>query len=162
MCNNESFMNTNGNNWQQESPPAWTQEAYRPPCSKYSLCCPNWVPPPRPGYPPQPGYPPGQGTPLPRPGYPPPAGPGREPPPRLDLAGYPPRLPHGILGNVAKHYGIWVPPPVDRQMDGRTDACQNITFPRTPYAGGKYCTNELEMHLNLMLHYDGNFLKMRI
>ena len=25
--------------------------------------------------------------------------------------GYPPRcLPHGILGNVAKHYGIWVPP----------------------------------------------------
>ena len=21
------------------------QEAYRPPCSKYSLCCPNWVPP---------------------------------------------------------------------------------------------------------------------
>ena len=27
------------------------------------------------------------------------------------LAGYPPRcLPHSILGNVAKHYGIWVPP----------------------------------------------------
>ena len=23
-------------------------------------------------------------------------------------------------------------------MDGRTDACQNITFPRTTYAGGKY------------------------
>ena len=23
----------------QESPPAWTQEAYRPPCSKCSLCC---------------------------------------------------------------------------------------------------------------------------
>ena len=23
----------------------------------------------------------------------------------------------------------------------------------------KYCTNESEMHLNLMLHYDGNFLK---
>ena len=33
-------------------------------------------------------------------------------PPHPDLAGYPPRcLPHGILGNVAKHYGIWVPPP---------------------------------------------------
>ena len=30
----------------QESPPAWTQEAYRPPCSEYSFCCPNWVPPP--------------------------------------------------------------------------------------------------------------------
>ena len=45
--------------------------------------------------------------------------------------GYPPQcLPHGILGNVAKHYGIWVPPsPVDRQMDGWTDTCQNITFP---------------------------------
>ena len=43
----------------------------------------------------------------------------------------PPRcLPHGILGNVAKHYGIWEPPPpVDRQMDGWTDTCQNITFP---------------------------------
>ena len=75
------------------------------------------------GYPPA-GYPPSR---VP----PPPAGPGRvPPPPQLDLAGYPPRcLPHGILGNVAKHYGIWVPPPVDRQMDGRTDACQNITFP---------------------------------
>ena len=23
---------------EQESPPAWTQEAYRPPCSKYTLC----------------------------------------------------------------------------------------------------------------------------
>ena len=79
----------------QESPPAWTQEAYRPPCSKYSLCCPNWVPPParvppRAGYPlarvpplagylPWPGYPPGQGTPPT--GCPPLAGPGRVPPP---------------------------------------------------------------------------------
>ena len=57
------------------------------------------------GYPPQPGYPPSQGTP-PGAGYPP----GRVPP----LAGpgrVPPRLPHGILGNVAKHYGIRVPPP---------------------------------------------------
>ena len=57
---------------------------------------PTWAPPSR--------VPPQQGTPL--------AGPGRVPP-RLDLAGYPPRcLPHGILGNVAKHYGIWVPPQV--------------------------------------------------
>ena len=79
----------------QESPPAWTQEAYRPPCSKYSICCPNWVPPlagyPPPGYPLSwpgwggtwPGYPPA-GYPLP--GYlparvPPLAGPGRVPPP---------------------------------------------------------------------------------
>ena len=69
-------------------------------------------------------------------GYPPGEGGVRVPP-----GGYltSPPLPHGILGNVAKHYGIWVPPPLwtDRWMDGRTDACQNITFPRTPYAGGK-------------------------
>ena len=79
-------------------------------------------------------------------GYPPsrvlpPAGPGRvppgwtwqgtppagHPPPQLDLAGYPPGwtwqgtpprcMPHGILGNVAKYYGIWVPPLWDRQKD---------------------------------------------
>ena len=49
-------------NWQvtQESPPAWTQEAYRPPCSEYSFCCPTRVPPPG-GYrtwvPPPGGYP---------------------------------------------------------------------------------------------------------
>ena len=131
--------------------------AYRLPCSKYSLCCPNWVPP-QPGYPPVghplarvpparvppwPGYPPGwtwQGTPPARdpPGWTwqgtPPAGPGRVPPwpgyppgldlavypPWLDLAGYPPWLPHGILGNVAKHCGIWVPPLwTDRLMDRR-------------------------------------------
>ena len=30
----------------QESPPAWTQEAYHPPCSEYSFCCPTRVPPP--------------------------------------------------------------------------------------------------------------------
>ena len=74
------------------------------PCSEYSFCCPNWVPPPRPdlagGVPylgtPLAGYPPcwtWQGTP------PTPAGPGRVPPPAswtwqgtpplLDLAGYP-------------------------------------------------------------------------
>ena len=28
--------------WWQESPSAWTQEAYRPPRSKYSLCCSVW------------------------------------------------------------------------------------------------------------------------
>ena len=54
-------------------------------------------------------------------GYPPP--PDRVPPrggtwPGTPPGGVPrpPLLPHGILGNVAKHYGIWVPPPgVDRQ-----------------------------------------------
>ena len=62
------------------------------------------------------GYPPG--------GYPvryPPGGPGTPPggvPGQVPPRGGPgtPPLPHGILGNVAKHYGIWVPPPgVDRE-----------------------------------------------
>ena len=96
----------------QESPPAWTQQAYRPPCFEYSFCCPIRVPP-------QVGYPTGRLPPLTR--VPvhlsvphlaghgriyPPAGPGRVPrwqgtplgwtwqgnphPPCLDLAGYPP------------------------------------------------------------------------
>ena len=61
-----------------ESPPAWTQEAYRPPCSEYSFCCPTRVPPPG-GYltrvPPLGGYltrvPPRGGTRTPpRGGYP--------------------------------------------------------------------------------------------
>ena len=63
-----------------------------------------------------PGYP-ARGTPLSWPGgYPARGYPTWVPPiltwvPPLDLAGYPPRcLPHGILGNVAKHYGIRVPP----------------------------------------------------
>ena len=30
---------------QQESPPAWTQESYRPHRIKYSICCPIWVVP---------------------------------------------------------------------------------------------------------------------
>ena len=83
-------MNTRKIKFQQESPPAWTQEAYRPPCSKYSLCCPNWVPP-RPGVPPPVRVPPGQGTPparvppgqgTPQPWYPPSQGtpPARVPP----------------------------------------------------------------------------------
>ena len=116
------------------------QEAYCPPCSEYSLCCPTWVPPlggtqsgtPR-GVPSQ--VPP-RGVPQVAPGgYPDPPGgtwsgtpPGGVP--RPPLGGYPvrggtwsgtPLLPHGILGNVAKHYGIWVPPLwTDRLMDGQT------------------------------------------
>ena len=98
--------------------------------------------PPRPGYPPSqgtppPGYPPGwtwQGTPqLDLAGYPPCQGtppPGY--PPRLDLAGYPPWLPHGILGNVAKHYGIWVPPP----RCELTNKVKLLPSRRTTYAGG--------------------------
>ena len=61
--------------------------------------------PPRGG--PDPGTPLRGGT---WPGYPPRGG-----------VWVPPPLPHGILGNVAKHYGIWVPPLwTDRLMDGQT------------------------------------------
>ena len=129
----------------QESPPAWTQEAYCPPCSKYSLCCPNWVPPPSwPGrggtllggyltwvaparVPPILTWPGGTWLGTPQPGYPPPGYPtpptrvppdqrtshqGTPSPTRVPPARVPPQwLPHGILGNVAKHYGIWVAPP---------------------------------------------------
>ena len=151
----QPFLAVNGVALQKENEqesPAWTQEAYRPLCSEYSFCCPNWVPLPRAGYPPSVLTWPGGGTLT---GYPP-AGysphpdlargyPTWVPLPPLDLAGYPPRcLPHGILGKVAKHYGIWGPPPgvcpmafwemlqsimgygyppVDRQIDGWKDRC---------------------------------------
>ena len=131
------------------------QEAYCPPCSKYSLCCPNWVPTPPgtpcqgippPGYPPHPGYPPGwtwQGTPPP--GSPPLAGPGRV---------SPRQLPHGILGNVDK--ALWdmgTPLWTDRQTRVKT-----LPSRRTTYAGGNYTNvihliggsaNELARSLNL-------------
>ena len=103
----------------------------------------TWVPPPG-------GYlsrvPPWGGT---WPAPPPPGG-VPDPPPRGGTwAGYPPGggLGPGTPPAVASwHSGkcckaLWdmgTPPPLwtDRWMDGRTDACQNITFPRTPYAGG--------------------------
>ena len=114
------------------------------------------------------------------PGYPPPpprGGPGTPPggyltqvPPRGTWPGYPrggsgyPPLPHGILGNVAKHYGIWVPPPVDRQIDGWTDACQNITFPRTTYAGGNkgsvFFKQYVLYFMSKVLHVCGTFAKI--
>ena len=103
----------------QESPPAWTQEAYRPPCSEYSFCCPNWVPSPPswpgwggtlpggtlPGYPhPGPrGYPAGRVPYLCTPVLTWPGVPCQGVPylgtPHPDLAGYPPTGPG------------WVPPP---------------------------------------------------
>ena len=69
----------------QESPPVWTQEAYRPRCIKYSICYLRWGTPmpglmgvPEVGYP-QPGEVPPAG-----PGWstPSPSGPGRGTPPR--------------------------------------------------------------------------------
>ena len=104
----------------QESPPAWTQEAYYPPCSEYSFWCSNWVPPqqgtPPARYPPWAGYPPdGPGR------VPPPAGPGRVP--------LPPGCPMAFWVMLQSIMGYGYPPPPCGQTDGRTDACQNITFP---------------------------------
>ena len=99
----KTWTNTN-NNYKimikLESPPAWMQEAYRPPCSECSFCCPNWVPPQS-----WPGWGgPYLGTPLSWPGWGgslpwyPPSWPGGFPtlvptsPPLLDLEGYPPWL----------------------------------------------------------------------
>ena len=138
------------------------QVAYCLPCSEYSFCCPNWVPPPPMltwpggwGYPaegyPHPdlagGYPNWvphqQGIPPPS-RVPPPAGPGRVPPPPagwLDLSGYSTLgvCPMAFWEMLQSIMGIWVSPPVDRQ----TDTCQNITFPvRTTYAGG----NKVHIH----------------
>ena len=65
---------------QQESPSTWTQEAHRPPCSKYTLCCssrghlpPSWDLSSTGRYPLPCGGTPfsGRGYPLPRQGLPP-------------------------------------------------------------------------------------------
>ena len=129
-----------------ESPPAWTQEAYRPLCSKYSLCCPNWVPPggypvryPPGGYPDPPGgvpsqVPPRGGVPGPPRGYPvryprggtrsgTPGGVPRPPPPGggtrsgTPPGGYPVRYPPGGYPDPPS-------PPC-----GQTNTCENSTFP---------------------------------
>ena len=124
----ESFLS-------QESPPAWTQEAYRPPCNEYSS--PNWVPPhpdlagggTLPGYPwqgiPQQGTPwqctPWQGTPSRVP-------PGRVPSPGWTWQGTPPGVcPMTFWVMLQSIMGYGYSP--CGQTDGRTDMCQNITFP---------------------------------
>ena len=66
---------------EQESPPAWTQEAYRPPCREYSFCCPILADPP----PPPPSWTPPCWT------WPPP-GQLDLTPPRLDLTPFPGQL----------------------------------------------------------------------
>ena len=154
---------------EQESPPAWTQEAYRRPRSKCSLCWWGGG-----GYPIQSWW--GRGTPSSHgggyPGYtplhpdlagvpPPPSRPGRGTPPTIKTClGYPPTL--DLAGVPPYHQDLarvpptpdqtWqgYPPPSSRpgmgyspspphtSVDRHTDSCQNITFPRTSYAGGKY------------------------
>ena len=120
------------------------------------------VPPPPPGGVPGPWYPPG-GVPGPR--YPPGGYPNLGPPggtrtsvprgggypdlgtpplgggtrtsvPPRGGSGYPPSCLMVFWEMLQSIMGYGYPPPVDRQIDGWTDACQNITFPRTTYAGG--------------------------
>ena len=95
---------------QQESPPAWTQEAYRPPCSEYSFC-PGRGGGYLTGYPPRggPGAPPGGVT---WPGTPPGGGVPDRPPPYCLMAFW--EMLQSIMG-----YGY---PPLwtDRLMDGQT------------------------------------------
>ena len=51
--------------------------------------------------------------------------------------------------------GYGYPPPVDRQIDGWTDACQNITFPRTTYAGGNNFIHDVQ---NFLMKRPSEFL----
>ena len=114
------------------TPPGGVPDPGTPP-GGYLTCIPpggylTWVPPrgvpdlgtPPGGYltwvPPLTRVPPQGGTWL---GYPPGGVPDLGTPPGgvPDLGTPPPPLPHGILGNVAKHYGIWVPPPPCGQTD---------------------------------------------
>ena len=138
----------------QESPPAWTQEAYRLPCSDYSFCCPILADPPPPTGWTWPSPPPaGPDPPLPAgPDPPPPTGwtwphlaswtwlplpAGPDPPPgwtwppcQLDLTPRPPSWTEDWPPPLAELRTD--PPPcgqTESWMDGWTDTCQNITFP---------------------------------
>ena len=112
----------------QGTPSQGTPPARVPPWPGYPVArVPQGTPPAR--------VPPCQGTPLP--GYPPQPG----YPPWLDLAGYPPgwtwqgtppSCPMAFWGNVAKHYGIRVPP------RGQTDRHVSKHYlPHPSDAGGK-------------------------
>ena len=79
--------------WEQESPPAWTQEAYRPPCSEYSFCCPILADPPPPPQLTPPADPPTWLTDLPQLTDPPRLSQLTDPPPRAELADW---LPLGV------------------------------------------------------------------
>ena len=87
---------------------------------------PTRVPPTR--------VPPCQGT--------PPAGPGRVPPSLAGPGRVPPWLPHGILGNVAKHYGIWGTPPCGQWTDRQTRV-KTLPSRRITYAGGNKSATQI-------------------
>ena len=157
------------------STPSVVLPGYPPRGGTRSGTPPGGYPDPPGGYPDPPGGGTQSGTPrggtqsgTPQGGTRPPRGGGvtRSGTPRGGVPDRVPPLPHGILGNVAKHYGIWVPPLwTDRWMDGRTDACQNITFPRTPYAGGNNdisSNNEFWVCENRLNKWTQSFLILNI
>ena len=131
-----------------ESPPAWTQEAYRPQRIKYSICYPRWGTSPRPGltgggYPrwgtpsqvwwgwglPEVGYPLGRGTPsqvrqgVPKVGYPPARSDGGVPEVGYPLAGVPP--------SQVWWGGTWggVPPGRGTPQPGLTGGVPKVGYP---------------------------------
>ena len=111
----------------QESPPAWTQEAYRPPCSKYFLCCAILAEPPPP---PAGGLTPPSWTWPPRLDLtPPPTGP--DPPSRLDLT--PPKLDL----NHPPQLDLPPPPPLDLTAGLRTDPPPRLDWGLTPPPRGQ-------------------------
>ena len=125
------------------------QEAYHPPCSDYSFCCHNWVPPPSWSWRGE-GYLPG--SPLAGPGsippqlnlagYPPRLDLAGYPPPKLDLAGYPPSVCPMAFWEMLQSIMGYGYPPVDRQIDGWMEGQTHVkTLPsrRTTYTGGNYC-----------------------
>ena len=131
-------------------PPGGVLDPGTPPGGYLTRVPPRGVPDPGtpPGGVPDPGTPPG-GTPLGGyptweppsrggtwPGYPPWGGYLTWVPPWGGGSGYPPRCLMAFWEMLQSIMGYGYPPPVDRQIDGWTDACQNITFPRTTYAGG--------------------------
>ena len=108
---------------------------YPVPClGGYPIPCPGGIPHPRSGggtpshvgggYPPNPDL--GWGTPpRPRPGM-----------------GYPPRPDLGWSTPPRPEILRWGTPPPPASVDRYTDWCQNITFPRTTYAGGNNTTRQ--------------------
>ena len=129
---------------QQESPPAWTQEAYCPPRSNNSFCCHILADPP----------PAGPDPPLAGLTWPPPNWLDLTPPwlgltwpsPRLDWPDPPPPP----LAGPDPPWLDWPPrldltPPVDRQTPVKT-----VPSRRTTYAGGKNLMNFI-LQLNLQV-----------
>ena len=139
----------------QESPPAWTQEAYRPPRSKYTLCCCSWgVPPSWPGTWIEGGFPPilltrgGVSHPVDSRGNPP-SWPEMGVPPCPDLW-WGNSLSSPEMGVPHVLTGQGTPPP--RHHPGVNWQTENSTFPHPSDAGGNYENARLWMYILISCH----------